>query len=258
MEMKEWAQRILSAESIEEKLIDPGHLTDTNPGPPVFWKEPCRPPGMGFKRHSRKEKLPAFHDHRSADNRAICLHRFAGHELLAVEIMAHALVAFPEAPAHFRRGVAHTLREEQGHVKLYMERMEALGMKFGDMPLYKHFWAHIPYLTTPIRYISVMSLTFEMANLDFAPLYGESFARVGDIDSAKLMQTILEDEIQHVQFGMHWLRKLKEPSLSEWDAWSQELPPLMTPKRARGFVVKEENRLKANVPQEWVDKLKQF
>jgi uncharacterized ferritin-like protein (DUF455 family) len=256
MEMREWAERILSAETLEEKLLDPDHLTDLHPGLPKLWKEPCRPPGMHFKRHTRKEKLPAFHDHRNPDNRAICLHRFAGHELLAVEIMAQALIAFPDAPSHFRKGVANTLREEQGHVRLYMQRMKGLGMNFGDMPLYKHFWAHVPYLTTPIRYVSVMSLTFEMANLDFAPLYGESFARVGDLESAELMQTILEDEIQHVRFGMHWLRKLKEPSLSEWDAWNLELPPLMTPKRARGFVVKEEYRLKAGVPQEWVDHLK--
>lgn len=257
MEIREWAERILSAQTLEEKLLNPDQLTDFNPGPPTIWNEPCRPPGMSFKRHTRKEKLPAFHEHRSADHRAICLHRFAGHELLAVEIMAHALVAFPDAPAHFRKGVANTLREEQGHVKLYMQRMEALGLKFGDLPLYKHFWAHVPFLTTPIRYVSVMSLTFEMANLDFAPLYGASFARVGDLESAELMKIILEDEIQHVQFGMHWLRKFKDPSLSEWDAWNEQLPPLMTPKRARGFVVKEENRQKAGVPQDWIDKLKQ-
>ncbi len=256
MEIREWATRILSADTLEEKLLPPHELTDKDPGPAVFWNEPVRPVGMGFKVHSKKEKLPAFHDHRDKDKRAICLHRFAGHELLAVEIMAHALVAFPDAPSHFRRGVANTLREEQEHVRLYINRLNELGMQFGDLPLYRHFWAYIPYLTSPIRYISVVSLTFEMANLDFAPLYGQSFARVGDKESAALMQRILEDEISHVSFGWNWLKKLKTPDSSEWDAWEECLPPLMTPKRARGFVVNENNRKKAGIPADWIEKLK--
>lgn len=257
MEMREWAIRILSADTLEEKLFSPETLTDHQPGPAQIWTTPCRPPGMGFQRHTRKEKLPAFHEHRNADKRAVCLHRFAGHELLAVEIMAHALVAFPDAPTHFRRGVANTLKEEQEHVRLYIARMSELGLQFGDLPLYRHFWAHVPYLTTPIRYVSVMSLTFEMANLDFAPLYGTSFARVGDCASAQLMERILKDEISHVSFGWNWLKKFKHPDQNEWESWMHELPPLMTPSRARGFIVMEEHRKKAGIPQEWIDKLKE-
>jgi len=255
MELREWAIRILGADTLEDKLFDPGSLTDHSPGPALFWKEPCRPSGMEFKKHSKKEKLPAFHEHRDSDKRAICLHRFAGHELLAVEIMAYALLAFPEAPKHFRKGVAHTLREEQEHVRLYMARMAAMGLKFGDLPLYRHFWAHVPFLTTPTRYISVMSLTLEMANLDFAPLYGRSFARCGDEESAALMKRILNDEIRHVSFGWQWLKKWKEESSSEWETWKNNLPPLMTPKRARGFIIHEENRRLAGISDEWISHL---
>lgn len=256
MELREWAIRILSADRLQDKLDAPATLTDVNPGAPLLWKEPTRPPGMAFRRHSAKEKLPAFHEHDNPDKRAVCLHRFAGHELLAVEIMAYALIAFPGAPKNFRRGVAHTLREEQGHVRLYMQRMEGLGIKFGDLPLYKHFWAHVPFLTSPIRYVSVMSLTFEMANLDFAPLYGRSFARHGDEASAALMKQILEDEIAHVSFGFRCLKQLKEKESSEWDAWRGSVPELLTPNRARGFLVHEEPRKKAGIPASWIEELK--
>lgn len=139
MELREWALSILEADSLERKLAHPGELTDDEPGPPLFWKEPVRPQGMGFTWRTREEKLPPFHDHHDPDKRAVCLHRFAGHELLAVEIMAFALLAFPDAPKHFRRGLANTLHEEQGHVRLYMEAMEKLGIRFGDLPLYRHF-----------------------------------------------------------------------------------------------------------------------
>lgn len=256
MELRDWAIRILSADTLDEKLLTPQELTDNDPGSPILFSEPVRPPGMHFQRHSSRQKLPAFHEHRHLDNRAVCLHRFAGHELLAVEIMAHALLAFPTAPKRFRKGVANTLREEQGHVRLYIERMKAMGLNFGDLPLYRHFWAHVIYLTCPIRYLCVMSLTFEMANLDFAPIYGKSFAKAGDEASAALMQQILEDEISHVSFGLNWLKKLKKKDENEWDVWEQNLPPLMTPARAKGFVLHEEPRHRAGVPEEWIQKLK--
>lgn len=255
MELREWAIRILSADTLEEKLFCPDTLTDDQPGHPLIFNEPIRPVGMGFNKRTKEQKLPPFQTHGKEENRAVCLHRFAGHELLAVEIMAHALTAFPEAPKSFRKGVAHTLKEEQGHVRLYMKRMEELGLKFGDLPLYKHFWNHVPHLTSPIRYVSVMSLTFEMANLDFAPLYGRSFASFGDEKSAALMGQILKDEINHVSFGYRWLNQFKGDDPA-WDSWLKSLPPKIEPKRAKGFVLMEEHRRKAGIPEDWIDKIK--
>lgn len=255
MELREWAFRILSADTLEEKLLDPGSLSDRDPGLPLFFQEPSRPTHMALAKRTREEKLPPFQEHGHPDKRAICLHRFAGHELLAVEIMAHALLAFPEAPPAFRRGVAHTLQEEQGHVRLYNQRLNELGVRFGDLPLYRHFWNHVPYLTSPLRYISVMSLTFEMANLDFAPLYGKSFSHFGDKASAALMEQIVKDEINHVSFGWRWLQKLKGEQ-EPWDAWREHLSPKLEPKRARGFVLHEENRQRAGIPNDWIERLK--
>jgi uncharacterized ferritin-like protein (DUF455 family) len=255
MELREWAIRILSADTLEEKLLCPEILTDEFPGEPLIFNEPVRPAGMSFNKRTKEQKLPHFQNHGKEENRAVCLHRFAGHELLAVEIMAHALIAFPNAPKAFRKGVAHTLKEEQGHVKLYIQRMEQLGVRFGDLPLFKHFWNHVPYLTTPLRYVSVMSLTFEMANLDFAPLYGRSFAAFGDELSAALMAQILKDEINHVSFGFSWLNKFKGENPA-WNSWIDNLSPKIVPKRAKGFVLIEENRRKAGIPGDWIEKLK--
>jgi uncharacterized ferritin-like protein (DUF455 family) len=212
---------------------------------------------MGFCRRTKEEKLPPFQEHHDPDKRALCLHRFAGHELLAVEIMAFTLLAFPEAPSTFRRGLAHTLREEQGHVRLYMQQMKRLGVQFGDLPLYRHFWKHTPYIQSPMHYVSLMSLTFEMANLDFAPMYGKSFAHFGDWEAAALMNTILKDEIAHVKFGWRWLKHFTQGVESEWNAWEQTLTStLLTPKRAKGFFIHEEPRMQAGIPPEWIAKLK--
>ncbi len=136
--------------------------------------------------------------------------------------------------------------------------MQAFGLQFGDLPLFKHFWNHVPHLiTSPIRYVSVMSLTFEMANLDFAPLYGKSFAHFGDVQSSALMAQILKDEINHVSFGFSWLNKFKG-ELSSWDAWTEAQGQKLTPKRAKGFLLLEENRRKASIPEDWIANLKKL
>lgn len=255
MEIRDWALRILTAETLEDKLFDPILVTDFEPGPALRWSEPSRPVGCHFSPKSTDKKLPPFHDHQKAENRAICLHRFAGHELLAMEIMAFVLLAFPKAHPHFRKGVIHTLREEQEHFRLYLRRMKELGMNYGDCPSFRHFWAHTKYIQSPRDYIAMMSLTLEQANLDFALMYGASFARVGDQETAKLMRYVLEDEIEHVAFGYQWLQKMKLRSENSWDTWVQSLSPIQPPARAKGFILHPEPRLEAGLPQSWIDNL---
>ena len=255
-ELRDWAIRILSADTLDEKLSSPDRLTDHNPGKPLFWDEPTRPKGMELSKRKKSEKLPPLHEHHSPDKRAICLHRFAGHELLAVEIMAYTLLACPDAPSHFRKGLANTLKEEQEHVRLYMREMENHGLAFGDLPLYRHFWAHTPYITCPVTYVSTMCLTLEMANLDFAPIYRASFAKHGDESAANLMQRILDDEMDHVAFGYHWLKKFTPAEKTAYAMWCDNLSPLMTPRRARGPHFHDEYRRQAGLDEAYILSLK--
>lgn len=256
MELRQWAQGILEATKLEGKLFSPQNLTDLAPGLPLIIDEPKRPINMAFSKRGQKNKIPPFQEHKDPEKRAICLHRFAGHELLAVEIMAYVLLAFPEAPPSFRFGLAHTLKEEQGHVRLYQDRMKDFGLNFGDLPLYRHFWIHTKFIKSPQEYISMMSLTFEMANLDFAPIYGESFGKAGDLKSKALMDKILHDEIAHVRFGHRWLDKMKNKEDTLWEAYEKSLPPLLSPKRAKGFYVIEEHRKKCGLSDQWIENIR--
>lgn len=258
MELRQFALQILTSEDLETKLFTPDILTDHNPGGEFFIDVPARSADMQFKRHSKEEKLPTFKDHSSEENRAICLHRFCGHELLAVEIMAYALLRFPDAPKAFRKGLANTLIEEQHHVKIYKKRLEEMGLRFGDLPLYKHFWKHIPFLNSPENYLSMMSLTFEMANLDFAPLYRDSFLRHNDTLSAALMQQIIDDEIGHVSFGVSWMHRMNQDKKDPFIFYRENLPELLDAKRSKGFVFQKELRKKAGVPSEWIEALEKL
>ncbi|MEM7395490.1 MAG: DUF455 family protein, partial [Verrucomicrobiota bacterium] len=160
MELKEFASQVLFSHSLEEKLTRPGTLlTDHQPGSGLTTPDaPARPDALAFHRGERPV-FPGTSQLDSDEDRAALLHFFANHELLATELMALALLKFPEAPAAFRMGLAETLQEEQMHTRLYMNRMQQCGLEFGQLPVNGFFWKNIASMETPVDYVSRLSLT---------------------------------------------------------------------------------------------------
>src|ERR1017187_7843012 len=111
MELRDFAEQVLFATTLEEKLQSPAAVTDERPGSPLLTpKSPGRPAELRFKAQgSGKADFPSVHRLEREPERGRLLHFFANHELLATELMALALLRFPDAPAAFRRGVWQTL-----------------------------------------------------------------------------------------------------------------------------------------------------
>ena len=167
MELRTLAEKVLFSSEVEDKLQTPDALSDQNPG--VARSAPRWPARIPELRLGSEEKV-SFPTMASLDDpveRGRVLHFFANHELLAMELMALALLRFPNAPASFRMGVAQTLIEEQTHMRLYMNRMTELGVAFGELPVSPFFWRCLSGMQTPTDYVVGMSLVFEQANLDF-------------------------------------------------------------------------------------------
>ncbi|MCX6870988.1 MAG: DUF455 family protein [Verrucomicrobia bacterium] len=268
VELREFAERILCATTLEEKLIDPPgeRLTDERPGPAWdFAAEPGRPAELRFKSTGSdkagtagKAEFPGLHGLDNEAGRGKVLHFFANHELLATELMALALLRFPDAPPAFRRGVLHTLREEQEHVRLYLDRMKACGIRFGSLPVSGYFWRSVAPMREPMDFVTGLSLTFEQANLDFARVFSRGFAEAGDLETAALLQRILHDEIGHVAHGLKWFRQWKDPSSSDWDAFCGSLRFPLSPQRAKGVEFNLEARRAAGLDPEFIAQLELF
>lgn len=258
MEIREIAERVLFATSLEEKLRCPEEVTDARPGLPLAVPEaPGRPPELRFKAAaSIRSDFPGIH--RVESERGRLLHFFANHELLATELMALVLLRFPEAPPAFRRGVLKTLREEQAHTRLYLERMRACGVEFGSLPLSGYFWRCIAPMEHPIDYVAGLSLTFEQANLDYCRMFQRSFAAVGDAETAALLERIYRDEIGHVAYGLKWFRRWKDPAQSDWNAFCRQLRYPLSPQRAKGGELNAEGRRAAGLDAEFIAELNVF
>jgi len=254
MELREFAESVLFATSLEEKLRAPDNLTDEHPGSALVTPAaPGRPENLLFKPHAAgKSEFPGLHRLEQPAERGKLLHFFGNHELLATELMALVLLKFPDAPAAFRKGVLQTLKDEQEHTRLYMERMKACGVELGDHPVSGYFWRCVSTMENPIDYVAGLCLTFEQANLDFAGHYSRSFASVGDTDSAKLLEKIYRDEIGHVAYGLKWFRRWKNPDESDWEAFCRTLKFPLSPQRAKGFTLNVAGRKAAGFDPQFI------
>ena len=255
MELSAFAEQVLRGPTLADKLLDPGRVTDARPRFEGSLPEvPGRAPELGFARGSMPATPLRVPD--DAAERGALLHAFANHELLAIELLAQALLRFSDAPAAFRRGLLQTLREEQSHLRLYLQRMQALGVMFGSQPLSGFFWRAMSGLDTPSAFVAHLSLTFEQANLDFALHYQRGFAELGDHESAAVLHTVLEDEIGHVALGLRWFERWRDPAVSLFEAHRDALRPPLQVVRAKAAGFEVEPRMRAGLPEAYVERLR--
>ncbi len=257
MELREFAERVLFATTLEEKLQCPDVITDERPGEAILSPDaPGRPRPLRFKTHgSARSDFPGLHRLEQERERGKLLHFFANHELLATELMALVLLKFPDAPVAFRKGVFQTLKDEQEHTRLYLARMKSCGLAFGELPVSGYFWRCVAPMENPFDYVAGLCLTFEQANLDFARHFARGFGQVGDAETARLLERIYRDEIGHVAYGLKWFRRWKQPDESDWESFCRTLKFPLSPQRAKGFSLNVEGRRAAGFDPEFIAEL---
>ena len=258
MEIREFADKILASAAIDEKLAPLAPpLTDDSPGPVYRCALPARPVELEFC--GRRESPPMPHPQSLADphRRGIAHHIMANHELQALEVMAFVLRAFPEAPTEFRAGLVRIMADEQRHTRWHLDRLAALGMKFGDIRVNAYFWGKAQEFDSLLDYVAGLPLTFEGRNLDHTLEFDDWFRQAGDEQSAGIMRAIHRDEIQHVAFGWQWLQRLKPPDQSEWMAYESSLKWPLRPEKSRGKSFDRASRLAAGMTPEFIDHLEQ-
>jgi uncharacterized ferritin-like protein (DUF455 family) len=255
MEIRDFAQTVVTTEDLAVKLAPaPAGLTDDSPGPAVRFEKPGRPPGLEFQ---RRIEVPSIEGMPDPAQRPRILHALANHELQAAELFAWALLAFPDAPGDFRRGLLRILDDEQRHTRMYIARVEDAGARFGDFPVNGYFWSKIESITSPLRFLCAMSLTFENANLDHTIDYEEAARRAGDAKTAAVIERVHRDEIEHVRFGWTWLQIFKREDESAWDAFRANLTWPLRPAKARGRSFHREGREAAGLDAEFIRRLEE-
>lgn len=260
IQLQDFAKQVLFGTTIEEKLSFPREeIIDTRPGTAITTPRTlARPKQLALREDGVRADHPSIAKLVDERERGRLLHFFGNHELLATELMALALLKFPDAPASFRRGVLETLKEEQIHTRMYMHRMQQCGVEFGELPLSDYFWKSVSSMEDPLDYVTRLSLTFEQANLDYSREYAKVFNQVGDNATANILDKIYRDEIDHVGFGLKWFRQWKAHSKTDWEAYRERLVFPLSPARAKGKPFNAEGREAAGLDIEFINDLKIF
>ena len=264
MNVYDLAENILFGKNIEDKLLHV-KLSEVDYSKVEKAKSLSLPalPGRStkIKISSEQAKFPRRASFHLDDKKAMALHFFANHELLAIEMMAAAILFYEfeneDEKILFQKGLVKTIQDEQKHLKLYTNRMKEWKLELGDLPLNDFFWNYMPALKTPSMFYSAMALTFESANLDFAQYYSTCFREVDDEKTSLIMKTVYEDEISHVALGAKWLNQWRKDK-DLWTYYCENLPELLTPNRAKGINYNQAYRVEAGLDQNFCQNLTDF
>ena len=235
--VKAFSKRILCSGDLESKLARPVNEEKSDRGTSFDLEGgtlPARNSEIRFS--SVGSKIPKPHQLDDPDMRASCLARFAHHELMAVELLAWALIRWPEAPLGLRQDWYEILADEQKHCRLYLERLDAHGLSLGDFELNPYFWRQAPRISKSpsgaCAFLSGLGLTLEQANLDFTIIYGEAFENSGDLESSEVFKIVHRDEIRHVASASRWLKALSGEK-KEVDRYKNSVPFPLSAARAK-------------------------
>lgn len=249
--VERWAWDYIATTSLASKL------EPTVPEVPYRWEvdapvrrvlAPGRPPELRLS--ERAEKTRGL---RAPMGRARALHTFLHHELQAAELMAWAILAFPETPVAFREGLLRIALDETRHMRLYAKQIERLGHRVGEFLVRDWFWTRIPACPDPASFVAVMGLGLESANLEHTTGFAARFREAGDEEGARVQEVVGLEEIAHVRFGVRWFEYFKGGL--DFEAWAAALPPPLSPMLMRGRPLHREARKRAGQTDPFLDAL---
>ncbi len=249
--VEQWALRYLHGESLADRrslasapeAFDPAWTATPD-------ARPTRPPPLRVV--DRAERIASHPEAlRSPEKRAAMMHSFAHHELQAAELFAWAILAWPEAPPAFRRGLAKIAADEARHLDLYLRRVEALGFAWGQWEVRDWFWQRLSSAKSPAHFVATMGLGFEGANLDHAARFASLLDQAGDPESAAIVRLVGEEERSHVAFAAHWFERFT--GTLDAAVWRAHLVEPLSPLVMRGPAVDRAARERATMPEALID-----
>ncbi len=143
------------------------------------------------------------------EGRAALIHAVAHIEFNAVNLAWDAVYRFRGLPKAYYADWVRVAREEARHFGLMRGRLQALGRDYGDFPAHRGLWdAARRTASDPLLRMALVPRVFEARGLDVTPGMIERVRAAGDEATAHCLETILREEVGHVEAGSRWLRHL--------------------------------------------------
>jgi uncharacterized ferritin-like protein (DUF455 family) len=185
------------------------------------------------------------------------LHNLAHIELNAIDMAWDTMLRFPRAdlPEEFYRDFVLVAGDESRHFLMLCNRLEQLGGSYGSIPAHDGLWGSAERTKYDIKArIAIIQLVQEARGLDSWGRLVNKFVSQGDKVSAKIIDQICREEIQHVRVGMTWFKYLcekdqVEDQAKQFQLYVRQHHGLMPPP------INHEARSEAGLPRDWYESL---
>ncbi len=190
------------------------------------------------------------------EGRAALLHALAHIEFNAIGLALDHAWRFAALPEAYYRDWIGVAIEEAEHFELLRARLADAGFDYGDFPAHDGLWEMARRTADDaLARMALVPRTLEARGLDASPAVRAKLVSVGDHDSARVIDRILEDEIGHVAIGNRWFRHLCAQSGVDPAAAARDAARRCNAPRPRG-PLNVSARLRAGFTQGELDELR--
>lgn len=139
--------------------------------------------------------------------RIALVHALAHIELNAVDLAWDIIARFADQdlPRAFFDDWVEVAEEEARHYRDLAQRLETLGISYGDLPAHDGLWeAAVLTADDLLARLALIPMTLEARGLDTTPQTCVKLRGNGDEETAKILDVIFADEIKHLAIGVRW------------------------------------------------------
>lgn len=143
----------------------------------------------------------------SEKQRASLLHALAHIELTAINLSWDSICRYPNMPREYYNDWVETANDESYHFLGLKKRLQKLGFDYGDFDAHNELWGMAVKTGDSLMHrMGIVHRVLEARALDVVPASVERFNKINDHETAKVLITIANDEVNHVGAGTRWFR----------------------------------------------------
>ena len=137
--------------------------------------------------------------------RAALVHAITHIEFNAINLALDAVFRFRDMPGQFYLDWMSVAADEARHYKLLSVRLKKMGFDYGDFPAHNGLWEMADRTADDcMTRMALVPRVLEVRGLDVTPGMIERLAAAGDIETSRILEIILDEEVRHVEIGSHW------------------------------------------------------
>ncbi len=137
--------------------------------------------------------------------RAALVHAIAHIEFNAINLALDAAYRFRDMPHQYYIDWISVAADEARHFSLLSTRLQSLGYQYGDFSAHNGLWEMARRTADDcLKRMALVPRVLEARGLDVTPAMITRLTAVGDDETVRILEIILEEEVRHVEIGSHW------------------------------------------------------